>query len=155
MKDKKDRIVTKKEMIIQGAVCAASFLFYGIDLESAWLYVIPVLIAGVVVITAVTFVRYKKMHGIEILKPICISLFAIWLLLPRSFMPVINMLSSMMQECVSIWYSLGFGFAIAGMSIVYLVRTRNRKTAKYPAVLCLVIALFLTFLWNVEAGGQI
>ena len=96
---------------------------------------IPVLIAGVVVITAVTFVRYKKMHGIEILKTVCISLFAIWLLLPRSFMPVINMLSSTMQECVSIWYSLGLGFAIAGMSIVYLVRTRNQETAKYPAVL--------------------
>lgn len=35
MKDKKDKIVTKKEMIIQAVVCAISFLFYGVNLESA------------------------------------------------------------------------------------------------------------------------
>ncbi|WP_147568094.1 hypothetical protein [Christensenella intestinihominis] len=94
------------------------------------------------VIAAVSFIRYKKMKGIEKIKPICIALLTVWVTSPvwTIFLdiPVTGHMGDFLVG-LSILVTLVAGFGVLVLSIIYLVYSWGQKTAKYPVVICLSI----------------
>lgn len=80
-----------------------------------------------------------EVTGIEKIKPICIALLVVWITSPMwtIFLPMPeHFVARMIGEFV---FTLAVGFGVLILSIVYLVYSRGKGTAKYPIVICLLL----------------
>ncbi len=150
MENRTEKPISKKQMIAWAIACAASVSLYGLfEPFTVIFYLIPIFISIVLCLTTLVFIRYKKLKGEEVLKPVCVMLFCIWFILPRAFLPLQQYLPASWSDGFYYWWwDCGIGAVIAGLSILYLVRARKKKTRKYPMVICLFAALFLIFVWG-------
>ena len=80
-----------------------------------------------------------EVTGIEKIKPICIALLVVWITSPMwtIFLPMPeHFVARMIGEFV---FTLAVGFGVLILSIIYLVYSRGKGTAKYPIVICLLL----------------
>ena len=95
--------------------------------------------ACTVVIATVSFIRYRKMRGIEKIKPLCIALLAVWATAPAfiTLLPIPGTEHTAGAAGLLALITLGIWIGVIILSILYLIRSRGKGTAKYPAVICL------------------
>ncbi|MBC5648561.1 hypothetical protein [Christensenella tenuis] len=93
------------------------------------------------VIATISFIRYRKMRGIEKIKPICIALLAVWVTTPAfiTLLPIPGTEHIAGAAGLLVLITLGIWIGVIALSILYLIRSRGKETAKYPIVICLLL----------------